>query len=249
MTADPSIATGAAAKWVKAVPTPPTLATGQAGIGASLRKIDPKPRPSEPPEVKFSVNPERITVSHTFKTEGATGNNFEDQIKSLGFIEIAIDKVLMFGAGTKSACDTLISWSAPDPVTIGVRQQQKYARPILLQFMWGTGLSWEVYLRQVSVTYLRFADQTGTPIRAEVRLNLYRGLTSKLPPPQNPTSGGPAGRSSHVLDSSESLASLAVANYGRPGSWRRIAQANSIDDPLRVRPGTVVYLPEIGGQP
>jgi hypothetical protein len=238
-------AASGASKWIRAKPTPARLATGSAAMTACLRKLDPSPRPGESPEVRFSVNPERITVSHTFKTEGATGNNFEDQIKSLGFIEIAIDRMLLFGAGAKSDCDTLIGWSSPDPITIGLRKQQKYAKPVLLQFTWGTGLSWQVYLRQVTITYLRFAAGTGTPVRAEVRLNLYRTLTSTLPP-ANPTSGGPPGRSAHVLDSSECLASLAAASYGRPGAWRRIARANSIDDPLRVRPGTVVYLPEPG---
>lgn len=246
MTADLSAAGGQATKWVRATPTPPKLASGAPGIGASLRKLEPPPRPGETTEVKFAINPERISVSHTLKTEGATGATFEDQIKSLGYIEISIDRVLMLGASTQSDCDTLIGWSAPSPVTIGIRRQQKYARPVLLQFMWGTGLNWEVYLRQVSANYLRFADQTGMPIRAEVRLNLYRTLTTKMPPRQNPTSGGPPGRSAHVLDSSECLASLAETNYGRPGAWRRIAQANSIDDPLRVRPGTAVYLPEAG---
>jgi nucleoid-associated protein YgaU len=240
MTADLSAAGGAPAKWVKATP-----ATGQVGQGASLRKLSPRPTPSESAEVKFSVNPERITVSHTFKTEGANGNNLEDQVKNLGHIEISIDKVLLFGAGTKSACETLLSWSCAAPLPIGVGKKQKYAQPILLRFTWGTGLYWELFLRQVTISYLRFETGTATPIRAEVRLNLYRNLTSTLPPP-NPTSGGPPGRSAHVMDSSECLASLAEATYGRPGAWRRIAQANSIDDPLRVRPGTAVYLPEPG---
>jgi Contractile injection system tube protein len=241
MTADLSAAAGPTSKWVKATPTKPKLTA----IGATLTKLNPEPRPGETRDIKFSINPERITVSHTFKTEGATGNNFEDQIKSLGYIEISIDKVTFFGAGIQSDCETLIDWSCPAPINIGLRGQQKYARRILLKFMWGTGLDWEVYLRQVTINYVRFAPETGMPIRAEVRLNLYRSLSTPLPP-TNPTSGGPPGRSAHVLDSSECLASLAAASYGRPGAWRRIAQANSIDDPLRVRPGTSVYLPEPG---
>jgi len=246
MTADLSAAGGASSKWVNGqVPKPPAA---QVGMGASLRKMNPTPKPGEQAEVKFSINPERISVSHTFKTDGTSGSNLEDQIKSLGFIEINIDKIVLYGTGVKSDCDTLISWSCPAPITIGLRKQQKYSRPIQLQFMWGTGLSWELYLRQVTISYRRFETGTGTPIRAEVRLNLYQTLTTTLPT-ANPTSGGPPGRSSHVLDSSECLASLAAASYGRPGAWRRIAQANSIDDPLRVRPGAVVYLPELGGRP
>lgn len=241
MTADLSAASGAASQWSKAKPTPSL----PSGIGASLRKVQPGPRPGERAELKFAVNPERISVSHTFKTEGASGNSLVDQINSLGNIEVTIDKMLLFGPSVKADCDTLINWSCPAPVTIGLRKDQKYSQPILLQFTWGTGLDYQLYLRQVSITYVRFAETTGMPIRAEVRLNLYKGLTSTLPA-TNPTSGGPPGRSAHVVDSSECLASLATDTYGRPGAWRQIAQANSIDDPLRVRPGTQLYLPEPG---
>jgi nucleoid-associated protein YgaU len=234
-----SAAGGTTSKWVRATPSGTGL-VGTAGV-ASLKKVYPGPKPGEPPEIKFSLNPERISVSHTYKTEGATGNTLTDQINSLGNIEIIIDKILLFGPGTKSNCDTLIDWSCPAPP----KMRQQTSEPISLRLLWGTGISYQVYLRQVSITYTRFAEGTGNPIRAEVRLNLYRGLTTTLPP-TNPTSGGPAGRSSHVVDSSECLASLAQDAYGRPGAWRRIAQANSIDDPLRVRPGTQLYLPEPG---
>jgi nucleoid-associated protein YgaU len=41
----------------------------------------------------------------------------------------------------------------------------------------------------------------------------------------------------------DNLQSIATAGYGSPGRWRALAEANDIDDPLRVRPGEVVYLP------
>jgi nucleoid-associated protein YgaU len=41
----------------------------------------------------------------------------------------------------------------------------------------------------------------------------------------------------------ENLQSLSVASYGTAGAWRRIAEANGIDDPLRVAAGQGVYLP------
>src|SRR6185437_10487488 len=97
-------------------------------IGATLTKISPEPTLSEIPEVKFSINPERISVSHTFKTEGASGNNFEDQIKSLGFIEISVDKVLLLGAGIQKTCETLITWSCPAPTEVGAPKKQKVAK-------------------------------------------------------------------------------------------------------------------------
>jgi len=61
--------------------------------------------------------------------------------------------------------------------------------------------------------------------------------------PMNPTSGGMPGRRSHTVGQGENLQSIAMANYGRPGLWRRIAEVNGITDPTRVRPGSTVYLP------
>lgn len=36
-----------------------------------------------------------------------------------------------------------------------------------------------------------------------------------------------------------------MAAYGRPGAWRNVARANRITDPLRVRPGTEIFLPNL----
>jgi phage tail-like protein len=63
------------------------------------------------------------------------------------------------------------------------------------------------------------------------------------PGARNPTSGGPAGRASHVLGAAETLHAVARRMYGSAQRWRDIAAANGIDDPFRVRPGTTLYLP------
>ena len=68
--------------------------------------------------------------------------------------------------------------------------------------------------------------------------------------PTNPSSGGLPGRHRHVVTQTETLHSITTAAYGRPSHWRGVAQANGIDDPFRIRPGDVVYLPnpnEIAG--
>ena len=36
--------------------------------------------------------------------------------------------------------------------------------------------------------------------------------------------------------SGDRLASIATSEYGDPGNWRAIADANGIDDPFQVRP-------------
>ena len=63
--------------------------------------------------------------------------------------------------------------------------------------------------------------------------------------PTNPTSGGIAGRKRHVVNHGESLPLIAAQNYGHPGLWRAIADANGIDDPFRTAPGSVLFLPSV----
>ena len=41
----------------------------------------------------------------------------------------------------------------------------------------------------------------------------------------------------------DSLASIAYREYGAPAYWRALAEANGIDDPLRLRPGTRLLVP------
>lgn len=210
---------------------------------AALQKIEPTP--SEP--IRFLYNPERITVKHSVQTKGVKGQSRAEQIMDLGEVEMAIDKVIFTGPMTKPTCDTLLSWSTTYVATVvktgGPKQVTK---AVGLLFSWGVeGLSYEVNLRTVSITYLRFTPY-GTPTRAEVKLELHTAL-EKFLPPTNPTSGGQPGRRARVLDSSQCLPSLAATNYGRSSAWRGIAQANGIDDPLRVRPGTLLYLPEPDG--
>ena len=64
-------------------------------------------------------------------------------------------------------------------------------------------------------------------------------------PFQNPTSGGAAGHRSRVLGQGETLGLIASEEYGDAKQWRHIATANNIDNPIRLRAGTVLRLPPI----
>ena len=43
----------------------------------------------------------------------------------------------------------------------------------------------------------------------------------------------------------QTLASIATQEYGDPRMWRPIADANGIDDPMRLHPGTLLVLPAV----
>jgi hypothetical protein len=216
---------------------------------ATLTQAKPTPGAS----VTFQFNPERLTINHQLKLQEMPGQTssankssssssantsslpMDEVIRQLGITTIKIDKLQFYGTATASACETLLGWSyaTKDP------SKPEKAVPYELSFEWGA-LSYNVYMEQVNVGYTKFTGD-GIPVRAEVGITMHQ--TDPPMPGTNPTSGGLPGRRAHVLDGSECLPSVAMAAYGSPSAWRDVARANGIDDPLRVRPGRTLYLP------
>jgi nucleoid-associated protein YgaU len=116
--------------------------------------------------------------------------------------------------------------------------------PPWVKFVWGQfkTVSFYAYVSQISATYTLF-DPDGTPLRANCSLTLNE--VSGSTPGQNPTSGGRSANHVHRLVAGDSLELLAFREYGDATAWRLIAEANGIDDPVRLRPGVEVLLPDI----
>jgi phage tail-like protein len=116
-------------------------------------------------------------------------------------------------------------------------------KPPLLTFTWGTlhkQTNLPCTLTNSSVQFERLRYD-GTPTRIKVQLTLTEVPTAEQG--TNPTSGGPGGHRTHLLVADESLAAVAYREYGDAGMWPRLAKFNRIDDPARLRPGTLVRIP------
>ena len=109
-------------------------------------------------------------------------------------------------------------------------------------FQWGsfTTARFTAFVSSVTASYTLFSS-TGVPIRARCKLSLNEIPTKTAG--QNPTSGALTARRVHRVVAGDSLQSLAWREYGNANVWRAIAEANGIDDPARVRPGTELVLP------
>ncbi|OIV36369.1 peptidase M23 [Mangrovactinospora gilvigrisea] len=141
-------------------------------------------------------------------------------------------------SAVRTRVDTLLTACEPTEASLA----RKAPSPPWARLEWGTfrTIGFEACVTNVGVTYTAFAAG-GEPLRATVSLTLQEipGQT----PGQNPTSGALTARRVHRTVAGDSLQSLAFREYGDAGGWRAIAEANGIDDPMHLAPGTELLLP------
>jgi hypothetical protein len=84
----------------------------------------------------------------------------------------------------------------------------------------------------------------GVPLRASVTVTLreYKTLEYQL---FQLNLNSPNRTHSHIAQGGDTLSSIAARYYRRPGEWRRIADANDIEDPRRLVPGAKLTVPKI----
>jgi nucleoid-associated protein YgaU len=215
-----------------------------------------------PAYVGFDLNPDQILMSRQAQT-GSYGSGSSNSGSPAGSSAsifkkstppvLTLSRVTFFGGDTKSRCDQLMDWMSPGGGMLGALAGAALAavtgvnlvtRPPKVIFQWGPPSAFlvEAVITAVNVTYNRFASD-GTPVRAEVTVRMQQQPSLLALLATNPTSAGLPGRRAHTVTAGDSLARIATAQYGSPGRWRQIAAANGIEDPLRVRPGDRVYLP------
>lgn len=202
-----------------------------------------------PKEITFSRALQQITRASAGAAAGSPAGSSGVIMKKSDPPSISINEVWIEGLTCKLRCDQLLRWmspvNAPDAVIAAASGQALPSQPPILLFVWGppkVGFVYQVRFETVSITYVRF-NPIGIPVRAKMNLKMQQVPSILSDMPTNPTSGGPAGRRTHVVRSGDSLQSIATQYYGKPQPWRAIARTNRIDDPARLRPGTTVFLP------
>jgi LysM repeat protein len=141
----------------------------------------------------------------------------------------------------------LLKLMDPDPSLPGSDEASGNVRPPTVTFHWGQNLtSFPAVIIGLTTDFDYFASD-GTPLRARVDLSLMQYEDSDAFGPQNPTSGTPRPHRVHRVQPGETLDRISARYYGSSTKWRALASANGIEDPLAVRPGTVLSVPKLGG--
>ncbi|MEU1279396.1 LysM peptidoglycan-binding domain-containing protein [Streptomyces sp. NPDC005805] len=157
-------------------------------------------------------------------------------------MDVFLDATSTHDNSVEQAVEKLMLACVPTPASLG---RKKPASP-WVRFEWGTArtTSFDGVLSSLSVSYTLF-DVDGKPLRATCALSIEEASVD--PPGQNPTSGARTARSTHTVVAGDSLAMLAWREYGDATAWRAIAEANGIDDPMALVPGTELVVPGLPG--
>lgn len=216
---------------------------------AYIAKIQPKAGGSEIGRVTFMYNPKEFSYTKTanWTRKTATGAKDAPPVSFTGAehssmtVEVFLDGYES-GKGISADIETLTSCCKPLAQTL----RKGTPSPPWVLFGWGNTVHLIAYVKSVAVKCTMF-DQGGIPLRAVCTVTMEEIGDENLPDKegQNPTSGSKSSTRSYQMVAGDSLASVAYREYGQAGRWRALAEANNVDDPLRLPPGTRLLIPEI----
>ncbi|WP_438033295.1 CIS tube protein [Sorangium sp. So ce204] len=173
-----------------------------------------------------SSAPETLTLELFFDTyaRGGAGGDLLGLLPSFGA-----------GPGAESVV------KATDAVASLAKQDIELHRPPVCRLSWGAFTLFQGVLQQASRTYLLFLDD-GTPVRATMSCTFVEHPGRPLVSDEQHS---PDVAKKHVVRPGDTLMGIAAALYGDRSAWRRIAEANRIDDPRRISPGQTLTIPRI----
>lgn len=133
-------------------------------------------------------------------------------------------------------------WAFMQPKDSRANPQKK--EPPRVAFNWGS-FRFAAVITSMTQKFTLF-QANGTPVRAKVDVTFtqHKDVEDYRNSPQNPTSGGgPIMRTWHIVNG-DRLDNIAARIYGDATLWRLIAEYNNIDNPLSLRPGKKILIPE-----
>ena len=129
-------------------------------------------------------------------------------------------------------------------ITNLIRPEASTHAPPRLLLMWGS-LVFQCVLISAREEFEHF-DSLGMPLRARLQVELkgwhdIASLIGQLPLPLIDEVGR------YLVKAGESLSQIAAAQYHDPAQWRRIADANNLDDPRALAAGMQLRIPGFSG--
>jgi hypothetical protein len=207
-------------------------------------------------EIECYFNPSEYSISKSneWSYDKVTGTSFPPAKFGGGAprelsLSLLLDVSLLKDGNVRSTTDKLFKMME---VPGGQGAGGASSVPPFVTFHWGQETTFKAVCTQLTVAYKLFRPN-GDPIRADVKMTLKQAETASTASsnganrPGNPTTRANAGHGVHTVKDGDTLPSIAYEQYGDPTVWRAIADANGIENPLRLRRGHALSLPKLDG--
>ncbi|HWR60826.1 MAG TPA: LysM peptidoglycan-binding domain-containing protein [Clostridia bacterium] len=114
--------------------------------------------------------------------------------------------------------------------------------PPVCRFVWGS-LDFKGYIEKVVQRFTMFLD-SGIPVRATLNVSFhsYQDIDEQT---QDSSLNSMNSIKQRILKQGENLWAIAEQEYGDSGLWRKVADANGIDDPLKLEAGRSLVIPPL----
>jgi hypothetical protein len=209
-----------------------------------------------PESVECHFNPEQLSLNKSNAWNDREGSNALPQLTFGGEGRRTLSMTLYFDTyeqrpspndvtDVRTITDKLLKLTQPPPTQSDNKSDY---RPPHVAFQWGTfrwpaqdtDRSARAVIESFNQRFTLFAEN-GKPARAEITVTLKQ---VDLPTGgQNPTSRATGARRMRVVQPGDTIDLLAAQELGQAANWRRLADANDLDDPRRLRPGQVLFIP------
>jgi LysM repeat protein len=197
--------------------------------------------------VDCMFNPFEYTVSKSNSFEEKSGNGTDVPVvefKKAGAQTLKL--ALTFDTYDTAKDVTLVTndlWKLMQTKTNDESNDVEKKSPPSVAFEWGV-FKFVAFITNMTQKFTMFLKD-GTPVRAavDVTFTQYKDLNDY--PNQNPTSGGGPIEKVHTVIAGDRLDVIAAEVYGDATQWRAIAAYNGIVDPLALRPGTRLNIPQL----
>lgn len=223
---------------------------------ASTHKAEPV---DDGKKVTVQFNPASLRVTYTNQVQ-TDEQNANGGIQYVGRGSSKLSVELIFDVSMPPGRDTESEEQSTEPVT-DVREMTRHVAffitpvpgegadegkfvPPGVRLLWGTFL-FDGIVESLDET-LDLWSEEGRPLRATVSLNLMQqgimfDFNEDATPPPGAQGSAPGTRPLQPARAGDSLQSMAT-RAGRAGDWKRIAEANGIENPRTLAPGTLIDL-------
>lgn len=206
-------------------------------VPALIQVLDDKDNPLEVFPVLF--NPEQYDLSKSIKYGSKDIAGLTTPVTQFASGQAETLSMDLFFDTTEQQIDVRLATEVLEEL---VEIDGDQHAPPKCRFVWGS-LVFKAVVTQLDKSFTKFLP-TGQPVRVKVSVTFREYRTPQEQRDAIPFFSADTA-SVREVTGDETLWLIADEEYGDPGKWRRIAEANDLENPRDLRPGQRLTVPEL----